>query len=287
MHPCQVDPTYYREHYPDLKALTDEQLLAHFHTLGKHEGRVGTRFALRENQSDLLNGASEALEIGPSLFPMIKGPGVKYFDLLSQEELRAARGYAIADLEPPYIDFVSPTGDLSIVTGTYDAVVSSHCIEHQPDLVQHLKDVGRLLKPGGKYVLYMPDKRYCFDHFIAESSLADVMQAHVEQRKVHTLASIVEHLALATHNDKERHWSGDHEDPGYRSGVAARAQNAVRQFVEANGAYIDVHAWQFTPDSFHFVVDRLAEMGLSPLKVDQVYCTTRNQSEFGAVLARA
>jgi SAM-dependent methyltransferase len=289
MHPCQLDPDDYRERYPDLRAMTDAELLNHFHAYGKHEGRIGARFALRENFAELLSGCYDALEIGPDLMPTVAGPGVKYFDLLDREGIRRRcreRGN-VKFPEPPHIDFVSPTGDLSIVSGVYDAVVSSHCVEHQPDLLQHLKDVERLLKPGGVYALWIPDKRYCFDHFIAESTLADVLQAHAERRTAHVLASIVEHRALITHNDTGRHWAGDHEDPDYRFGVAERAQAAIREFVEAGGAYIDVHAWQFTPDSFFLLIDQLAQMGMSPLKIDKVFCTTRDKNEFAAVLARA
>lgn len=287
MHPRQFDPVFYREIIPELKEQTDEELLDHFLTRGRHDGLPGTRRAMREHLHELLEDARDALEIGPNIFPMIKGPVVKYFDVLSTEQLRAQWASRRPDLDAPRIDFVSPTGDLSIVTGSYQAVLSSHCIEHQPDLVQHLKDVERLLGPQGRYVLFAPDKRYCYDYPLPESSLADVLQAHVERRKVHTLGNIVASRALATHNDRFRHWAGDHMEADYTSGVAARAQDAVREFVEAQGAYIDVHAWRFTPDSFEFIIDRLAEMGLSPLRIGEVHDTVRNRFEFSAVLVRA
>jgi SAM-dependent methyltransferase len=288
MHICQLDPVFYRAHYPDVQALTDEQLFEHFHSRGKHEGRIGTPRSLRGAPTNLLNTAGDALEIGPGLTPIISGPQVKYFDVRSEQDICAqleAEGFTLPD--PMHIHFVSPTADLSIVTGTYDVVASSHCIEHHPDLVQHLKDVERLMKPGARYVNFIPDKRYCFDHFVAETSLADVLQAHAECRKIHNLGSLIENRALATHNDAVRHWNGDHEDPDYRSSIVAKAQDAVRVFVDSNGAYVDCHAWQFTPDSFHFIVDSLADMGLSPLRVGEVYCTVRDCNEFLAVLVRA
>jgi SAM-dependent methyltransferase len=285
MHPCQVDPDYYRDRHADLQGMTDEQAINHFHTYGKHEGRVGTRLSLREHFSELLSGCGTGLEIGPGLIPTIAGPTVKYFDLLDRDGIIKRGGEELP--QTPHIDFVSPHGDLSIVTGTYDVVVSSHCIEHQTDLLQHFKDVERLLNPGGRYALYIPDKRYCFDHFIAESTLAQVLQAHAEKRRIHTLESLIEHRALITHNDRWRHWAGDHADPDYPLAIAARAQAAIREYVEAGGAYIDVHAWQFTPDSFHLLLGQLVQMGMSPLRVDQVYCTVRDHHEFAAVLVRA
>ena len=97
--------------------------------------------------------------------------------------------------------------------GGLRAVFSSHCIEHQPDLVRHLQEVANLLEPDGAYFLLIPNKLYCFDHFIAETSVADVMLAHHLGHRVHTLASVIEHRALTTHNDPSRHWLGDHADP--------------------------------------------------------------------------
>ena len=104
---------------------------------------------------------------------------------------------------------------------------------------------------------------------------------------LHSLASVVEHYALVTHNDICRHWHGDHEDEGYRASIASRAQRAVSDFATANGAFVDVHAWQFTPDSFQALVGQLVEVGLSPLRIDQVYCTPLGRFEFVAVLVKA
>ncbi len=49
----------------------------------------------------------------------------------------------------PKIEYLSPTGDLTIVNRRFHAVLSSHCIEHQPDLIRHLQHVAALLDPGG------------------------------------------------------------------------------------------------------------------------------------------
>ncbi len=72
----------------------------------------------------------------------------------------------------PNIHFVSPTGNLEIVNECFDVVLNSHCIEYQPNLITHLNHIESILNPGGYYFVLEPDKRYCFDHFIPESSLA-------------------------------------------------------------------------------------------------------------------
>src|SRR4249919_1725326 len=107
------------------------------------------------------------LEIGPFDRPWLSGSNVRYFDVLPQEQLRtrAATEFGRIPKNCPHIHYVSPTGDLSIVDAEFGAVFSSHCIEHQPDVIRHLREVERLLRPGGLYYLIVPDKRFCFDHF--------------------------------------------------------------------------------------------------------------------------
>ena len=104
----------------------------------------------------------------------------------------------------PYIHHVLGPQGLDGFTEEFDAVLSSHCIEHQPDLVHHLQQVQHKLKnDGGRYFILIPDKRYCFDKHIAPSTIAEVVQAHEEHRTVHTLRSVIEHLSL-TNNIGDR-----------------------------------------------------------------------------------
>ena len=58
---------------------------------------------------------------------------------------------------------------------------------------------------------------------------------------------------------------------------------AIRAGRAASG-YVDVPAWYFTPDSFRFLIDALASIGLSPFRVERVYRTLRSSNEFYAVL---
>ena len=103
------------------------------------------------NRNDLasLVGRQSALEIGPFTNPILRGPKVKYFDVLDKQGLikRAdAIGYAYSS--PVDIHYVSSNGDLSIVDEKFDFCLSSHCIEHQPDLIHHLKQVADSRRRG-------------------------------------------------------------------------------------------------------------------------------------------
>jgi predicted SAM-dependent methyltransferase len=211
---------------------------------------------------------------------------VKYLDVLPTEGLRErAVVHGVDPAKIPHIDFVSANGDFAAVTETFDVLLSSHVIEHQPDLVRHLNGAANVLRPGGRYYLAVPDKRYCFDHFIGESSIADIVAAHVQRRSVHSAESVIEHQAMTTHNDCLRHWAGDHGEPAYKA-HPARIRQASEMFQRSAGGYIDVHAWQFIPQSFREAIQALYELALIPLRVLRVYPTVRDSNEFYAVLEK-
>lgn len=226
------------------------------------------------------------LEIGPFDRPWLSGPNVRYFDVLSQEGLRI-RATAEPKRRPgkcPFIHYVSPTGDLSVVDDEFGAVFSSHCIEHQPDLIRHLREVERLLQPGGGYYLIIPDKRFCFDHFLPESSIDEVRAA--KGRTHHTETKIEEHTVGLTHNNNVLHWLGLHGRSAHNDPYAQTKRDKFLRQARA-GEYVDVHAWQFTPTSFTNVIQSLFANGDIALKPARVHDTGFAKIEFMAVLERA
>ncbi len=275
-----------RENHPDLASFDDAALTAHYRRIGFAEGRKAFGIADRNSFVALIGPDARALEIGPFQAPMLNGPNVRYFDVLDREGLveRAVSLGLDTSRIPERIHVVSPTGDLAVVTEKFDAVVSSHCIEHQPDLVRHLRQVADTIDTGGRYFVLVPDQRYCFDHFLPPSSTASVIAAHLEGLTRHSTRAVLEHRAHTAHNDAGRHWLGDHGDPC--EDRSSRLQAAIDELARAGDAYIDVHAWQFTPESFTTVMADLADADLSPFDVERLYPTTRNQFEFWAILRK-
>ncbi|WP_200911545.1 methyltransferase domain-containing protein [Sphingomonas sp. Leaf33] len=281
--PFAFDAAFYTRTNTDLAGFTPEEAAEHFANFGIAEGRQGHPFGSRQAFTERLASYASVLEIGPFCKPTARGPNVRYLDVLDETELRerASALGADADACPAKIDYL---GDIHDIDDAFAAVVSSHCIEHQPDLIHHLDGVARVLSPGGRYFLYVPDKRYCFDHFMAESTIADVIQAHRERRTVHTLRSVIEHHALNTHNDPATHWAGRH-DTGHGAAFADRVKLAIEMHDTADG-YLDVHAWYFTPHSFAGLMTALYDIGLSRLRLTEIYPTRRDDAEFYAVLER-
>ena len=282
--PPEFDSVLYRATYNDLSKLSEKGAEAHFRTYGTNEGRIGSSIATRAKFLQLLSEADSVLEIGPMAAPVARGAHVRYFDVLPTSELKAkAAAHGMSAENCPDIHYVSETGDLSVIPDTFEAAVSSHAIEHQPDLLAHLRRVARVLLPGGRYFLMIPDKRYCFDHFIPESSIARVIDANVRGKRLHDVGNIIEQFALKTHNDPSRHWHGDHGEPRLKSTPIA-ILDALDHYRRHPGKYLDTHAWQFVPESFREIVQLLFDLGMIPLRPERIYPTVFGSNEFYAVL---
>lgn len=279
--PFALDVDFYRNRYPDLAHMTGDEARDHFVRHGAGEGRQAVAVGCRPAFIERLKGFGSILEIGPFCNPVVRGANVRYLDVLDAAGLRARAaeiGLDVGDC-PEAIHHV---GHIDDVTATFDAVVSSHSIEHQPDLVRHFEGVARILRPGGEYHLLVPDKRYCFDHFIPESTVADVIQAHEDKRMAHSLRSVIEHRALTTHNDPGAHWQGTHGER-HPSNQPDRIRAAIDEYRSADG-YVDVHAWYFTPTNFWNITHALYVCGLTRLKPVEIHPTLHGTLEFLAVL---
>lgn len=282
---------YYLDNYPDVKkhcahSGVDDCAWEHYCEFGLREGREISRFSNRAYLNAYLSSAEgTTLEVGPFLRPTVIGENVKYFEVLDKEALKKRaelHNYPVTHI--PEIDFVHPEGDLGIVKEQFDRVVSSHCIEHQPNLIKHLNNVKALLKPGGQYFVICPDKRFCFDHFNPITQLIDVVAADLEDRKVHSAKSVLRHYTGSVHNDPLEHWLGKHGSRPTDQEKLDKARAAIDAHNHSAGGYIDVHAWMFTPDSFQGVFKELSDMGLIDLKVTAVYPTVYASNEFLVIL---
>jgi SAM-dependent methyltransferase len=281
--PSVFELDVYRAANADLARLSDLDLYAHYEHSGRAEGRVCSRVTDRASFVSLVPDHFRCLEIGPFDRPCLDPARTDFIDVRSTEELRErASELGLDPTGVPEIRWVSADGRLSAVEETYDLVLSSHAIEHQVDLVAHLREVSERLVPGGHYFCIIPDARYCFDHFLPLSTVADAVGAHLEGRTRHTAVSVIAHLALTCHNDAARHWAGDH---GVVSVDPVAVQNAMETWADRS-ALIDVHAWQFSSDSFAPLMGDLRALGMIDLAPVRTYPTLRNSLEFCAVLRR-
>jgi hypothetical protein len=290
--PPAFDWSIYVARNPDLAGFGEADAASHYASYGREEGRVCSAIDGRGAFLGLIPPSESLLEIGPFCTPCFttQTHRVRFLDAFPTEELRkivAELSWGRPELVPE-IDYVWRGGPYAeLIAERFDAVFSSHNIEHQPCLVTHLNDIASVLAPGRWLFLIVPDRRYCFDHYLPESTIADVLDALIEGRRRHSARSILEHRMMLTHNEAEPHWQGDHgPDPRRRAPDADILRRIAENLKTLPGrdTYIDAHAWQFVPDSFAHLIGTLNAAGLTPFTVERIYPTLRSTHEFFAVL---
>lgn len=208
------------------------------------------------------------LEFGPLDRPLVtRSDGqVFYVDHLSTENLRAKyETHAHVDTAAIcLVDFVlDPGRSLSEVVGSgYDYVIASHVLEHVPDLVGWLDEMSRVLAPTGILALAVPDKRTTFDVVRPLTLPSDLVAAALTKNAVPSVSKVLEHHLLALRNGPAITWSR----PVDRSRLV-HVHDMRFALVEgqraADGDYVDIHCWVFTPASFMANVRFLRAAGLT------------------------
>lgn len=87
------------------------------------------------------------------------------------------------------VDYVSDICSLPVESGAFDAVVCTEVLEHVPEPIRALHEIGRVIRPGGKVILTAPlgsglhqepyhfyggYTPYWYKKFLAESGFTDV-----------------------------------------------------------------------------------------------------------------
>jgi SAM-dependent methyltransferase len=177
---------------------------------------------------------------------------------------------------------------LSVAVGHmtwYDWIIASHVIEKTPDFAGFLIECEALLRPNGKLVLAVPDKRHCFDHIQSLTSTGDVLDALSRRRTRITPGRVFDHHANAVRKGRNaiswHRYAVGRLHRIYDIGVARHAwQKALH-----GENYIDVHNWYFTPRSFRLLIEDLRALGLIGLSI--VDGPTSSGSEFYVCLHRS
>jgi SAM-dependent methyltransferase len=120
----------------------------------------------------LLHGVG--LEIGafdcPA--PLPAGCRVRYFDVLSRAE--AGRRFPELDLtrlvEPDVLGDLDRDGLAAVPAQSLDFVICNHVLEHVANPVRVVGELFRVLRPGGRAVIAIPDKDFTFDRGRAPTS---------------------------------------------------------------------------------------------------------------------
>ena len=221
-------------------------------------------FALRH-----LDMKGKGLEIGASynpLFPKKDGYTVKTLDHLSREDLckkyQGDKNVDLAKIED--VDFVWKGEEYDKLVGEerFDWIFAAHLIEHVPNIVAFINDAATILKEDGVLCLVIPDKRYTFDMYRPQSSIASVIDAHVEQRKIPTLGSRFEYMFSYGSRNQKTSSIENIVFPLLPHGDIKQTMLLTSD----DSSYTDVHVWSFTPNHFRLLIEVLFQTKLISLR---------------------
>jgi len=234
--------------------------------------------ASREEYLSRLNLQTlRGLEFGPADRPWIPptAPGIRYIDHLSTEELRKKytgwSDYRAEDFCE--IHFVNDGRPLTEILGNWvdlDVVVASHVIEHIPNLLKWLQELGSILKPGGLLFLAAPNKRFEFDRLRRVTELVDVLSDFLDDRKRPSPRSMMDYwVHYATLNGAPS-WSEEVEPKALTLSFPLKTCFADAKEAVESPNYKDVHVSAFTPNSFVRILHGLTVLELLPFELVEV-----------------
>ena len=230
----------------------------------------------------MLSGLSKSMtlvEVGPSHSPIVpKSAGwhttvVDYADAGFLREHYRSENYGRIE----EVDVVWRSGQMHEAfqpqrLASYDAVISSHSLEHMPDAIGFLQSCEKLIKADGTVKLALPDKRCCFDFFSGLSTSGDMLSAHHNKDRVHSKRTSFNEVAYATKNRGSIGWSISDEATDLELVWPLDFAHAVfqRASSENNGEYFDFHAWKFTPSSFELIIEEIGYLGIVGLRIAEI-----------------
>jgi hypothetical protein len=156
--------------------------------------------------------------------------------------------------------------------GRYAYVLSSHVIEHVPDLYGWLNEVGEVLEPGGMAGFIVPDKRFTFDAPRRTSTVAEMIDAYVRHLRRPDPRQVFDHHF--SFRDAE---NTTEPDPRRILEVARLAHG---------GEYVDSHCWVFTPRSMLAALNMASRLDVLPFEIAALEPTEPGAHEFLLALRR-
>jgi hypothetical protein len=212
------------------------------------------------------------VEIGPSYNPIAPkraGYKVHVIDHANREDLVSkytALQMPVDKIED--VDFIwqgQPYVELTGRPNFYDWIIASHVIEHSPDFIGFLDNCGSILKESGVLSLVVPDMRLCFDHFRPVTSIARVVEAHLEKRSRHTPGTALEHIMSIVRKNGLGCWDASYQGEYTLVHPPCDALDIFQQALNQT-SYLDCHSWIFTPSSFRLLLQDLFALGLTTFR---------------------
>lgn len=236
------------------------------------------------------NIAGKGLEIGPSFNPVAPkraGFDIEIIDHLDQEGLiekykndpNTPKNISNIIEKVDYIWDGRSYTELTGKIGYYDYIISSHLIEHVPDLIGHLRDCSMLLKSDGVYSLVIPFKYYTFDRFRSCTTVKDCINSYMKNN--HSKGDIAEYYLNVVTNQGRIAWNQSLNTSDYRFIYPIKDVLLLQK----NTNYLDIHQSVFTPASFALLINDLNCLGYIDFQIIQIQ-KSEDDCEFYVVLRK-
>lgn len=186
---------------------------------------------MRQHLASFLEG--RGLDLGPGHMPFpVEAIRVDRLTVAEHEELFPE----LVGNKFPAVDVIADFGS-ALPFVDVDFVVASHVIEHLANPIRFLEDLGRVLRPGGRAVVVVPNRLTSFDqgrpgtsrsHLVAEylDEVTEVDDAHIVEyletvgpfwagtplAEIHTLPAVGRVEAIGWHRRRSVHahcWTVD------------------------------------------------------------------------------
>ena len=207
---------------------------------------------------------------------------IRYVDIANAETLRELNKYnqAIPLNEIVETDFILGEKNLPELVGDklYDYVIASHVIEHVPDMLGWLIEIGEVLKDNGILSLAIPDKRYTFDYLRNLSTPGKLIEDYLVHRRRPGPGEVFDFAFNARKVDVIHAWEGTLD------------KTTLEHFIDLQGAfflakyslenYKDVHINVLTPASFLDLIEIACHLELMDFTIVDFYDTAHNTVEF-------
>lgn len=221
------------------------------------------------------------LEISPDLNPIIRKDGtscVQYLDVCDTERLRQkaidrGRPPESAPLIDHLLDYEKPLSEC-VEGSKFDYVISSHVLEHIPNPIGHFNQINEILTPQGLYILLVPNKRLCFDCLKPDSSLGQLLEAHILNHHSAPVRAMVDEFYYGVKRGQKGGWSESDETP--HTPKYADSRSSIMSILRnpSIASRWHGHIWNFTPESFQKLYTELCLLSLTSLKLKKILPST-------------
>jgi SAM-dependent methyltransferase len=187
----------------------------------------------------------EGIEVGSGDRPVLLPEGVvcHYGDIREPEALEKYFGEGTA-ARTPVPSFVDAQSFEGVPDSILDFVISAHVTEHLRDALGAISGAIRALKPGGIFMLILPDKRYTFDHARPITPLAHLIE-DAKDRGAGTVLEAYRDTGRFNHD-----WGG--REPTERE---------LDEYASASlAAGMDVHFHTWDTESFKQMIDYVSRI---------------------------